>query len=152
MAVHRIVKARHAANAFDGEGARLAGGRWNAPGSAVAYTSQSLALAALETFIHLGDEGLGIRFVSFRIEIPAELAVQEVLRPPKDWRKEPPVRASMALGTAWLRSKNAVALSVPSAILPTERNLLLNPAHPRFHQLRISKPTPLVFDPRMWKA
>jgi RES domain-containing protein len=29
----RIVKARHTANAFDGEGARVEGGRWNSPGT-----------------------------------------------------------------------------------------------------------------------
>ena len=49
MKVWRLCKRRHAA--FDGEGARLAGGRWNRPGGAVVYTSESLALAALE----LGD-------------------------------------------------------------------------------------------------
>src|SRR5262245_29579658 len=50
----RIVKARHAANAFDGEGARLEGGRWNSPGTPTVYTSQSAALAALELLVHLG--------------------------------------------------------------------------------------------------
>ena len=35
----RIVKARHADGAFDGEGARSEGGRWNSPGTPVVYTS-----------------------------------------------------------------------------------------------------------------
>src|SRR3990172_1776005 len=50
----RIVKARHAANAFGGEGARVEGGRWNSPGTPVVYTSQSAALAALELLVLLG--------------------------------------------------------------------------------------------------
>src|SRR5437016_2636134 len=50
----RIVKARHATNAFDREGARLEGGRWNSAGTPVVCTSQSAALAALELLVHLG--------------------------------------------------------------------------------------------------
>src|ERR1700736_5127134 len=49
----RIVKARHAATAFDGEGARLLGGRWNSPGTRMIYTSATGALAALEMLGHL---------------------------------------------------------------------------------------------------
>src|SRR5436305_6165167 len=50
----RIVKAKHAVGAFNGEGARVAGGRWNSPGVAMVYTSESAALAALELLVHLG--------------------------------------------------------------------------------------------------
>ena len=49
----RLVKSRHARAAFDGEGARLYGGRWNSPGTRVAYASDSVALAALEVLAHL---------------------------------------------------------------------------------------------------
>ena len=49
----RLVKARHAAGAFDGEGARLHGGRWNSRGARVVYVSSSRSLAALELLVHL---------------------------------------------------------------------------------------------------
>jgi len=49
----RIVKARHATTAFNGEGARLNGGRWNSPGERVVYASATKSLAALETLVHL---------------------------------------------------------------------------------------------------
>ena len=45
----RLTKARLAAIAFDGEGARVEGGRWNPKGVAVVYLSDHPALAALET-------------------------------------------------------------------------------------------------------
>jgi len=51
----RIVKTRFVQQAFDGEGARLYGGRWNSPGVKMIYTSESLALAALEILAHLGQ-------------------------------------------------------------------------------------------------
>jgi RES domain-containing protein len=42
-------------------------------------------------------------------------------------------------------------LFVPSAIVPGERNLLLNPEHADFHKIRIGARMPFTFDQRMWK-
>jgi RES domain-containing protein len=50
---YRVVKAKYLDSAFDGEGARLYGGRWNNKGVPLVYTSNSLALCSLEIFIHL---------------------------------------------------------------------------------------------------
>lgn len=149
--VYRIVKARHARAAFTGEGARIAGGRWNRPGDTVVYASESLALAAIETFLHLGEEGLHIRFVYFRVEIPADLAIERCRRPPRGWRAEPPHEASMRYGSHWLRRGRTAVLEVPSVIVPSEKNYLLNPRHPDFARIRIGRPAPFVFDPRLWK-
>jgi hypothetical protein len=63
----RIVKERHATTAFSGDGAAQAGGRWNSRGIRVVYASGSLALAALETLVHLNPP-VPFRFVTFRIE------------------------------------------------------------------------------------
>ena len=49
----RIVRARFADSAFDGEGARRYGGRWNSRGTRMVYTAGSQALAALEMLVHL---------------------------------------------------------------------------------------------------
>jgi RES domain-containing protein len=38
---------------------------------------------------------------------------------------------------------------VPSVIVPQERNVLLNPAHPDFRRIRLGAPEPFSFDPRM---
>ena len=148
---YRIVKARHAGTAFSGEGARIAGGRWNLPGDAVVYASASLALAAIETFVHLGDDALHIRFVHFRIEMPDAVAVQRCRRPPPGWRAEPLDEASMRYGSTWRRRARTAVLEVPSAIVPSEKNYLLNPRQPEFRRIRIGRPLPFVFDPRMWK-
>ncbi len=51
----RIVKSRVSTAAFDGEGARLFGGRWNSPGVPAVYASESRALALLEVLVGLGD-------------------------------------------------------------------------------------------------
>lgn len=148
----RIVKRAHAKDAFSGAGARLAGGRWNLPGDALVYASSTLALAAMETFVHLGEEGLGVAFVYFRIDIPDSVVIARCERPPRGWRAEPPGEASMRYGSAWLREGRTALLDVPSAIVQVERNLLLNPRHADFAKLAIARPQPFTFDPRMWKS
>ena len=147
----RLVKAHHARSAFSGEGARVAGGRWNRPGDAVVYTSASLALAAFETFVHLGEDAVHLRFVYFNAEIPDTLAIQRCRKPPPRWRAEPPEEEAMRYGSRWLRGARTAVLEVPSAIVPSERNYLLNPLYPEFRRIRISRAMPFLFDPRMWK-
>lgn len=115
------------------------------------YASDSLALAAIETFVHLGDDALRIRFVYFKIEIPDGLAIQVCRKPPRNWRAEPPGDGSMRYGSRWFRAARSAVLEVPSAIVPSERNYLLNPLHPDFRRIRVSRPMPFVFAPRMWK-
>jgi RES domain-containing protein len=114
------------------------------------YCSSTLALAALETLVHIGLE-TNLKFVSFAVEIPEFVAVEYLKRHPRGWRQEPPIAASMRVGSTWLRNESTVALIVPSVLVPAEWNALLNPAHPDFAKLKISRPKPFSFDPRMWK-
>ena len=51
----------------------------------------------------------------------------------------------------WLESLETAVLGVPSAVIPQETNYLLNPSHPDFVRIRLNKPEPFAFDPRMWK-
>ena len=149
----RIVKKRQAAAAFTGEGARQFGGRWNLRGTAVVYTSSSLALAALELFVHLGKAQTSIDLVCFQISIPAGVRV-EVLpqrRLPADWRVQPVPATTQAIGSRWVSTCASAVLQVPSVLIPSEFNLVLNPAHPDFSKLRITGPKPFGFDDRMWK-
>lgn len=60
----RLVQADYAAHAFDGEGARLYGGRWNSPGQCAVYTAGSLALAALEVLVHLKSRVTLSRYIA----------------------------------------------------------------------------------------
>ena len=147
----RIVKRRHAKQAFDGEGARLAGGRWNSPGQRAVYLSSTLSLAAKETFVHLADDVAGLDYVYFEVEIPAGLPIARLGVKPKGWRNEPPIGASMRVGDRWLKAGTSALLEVPSAIIPTETNLILNPMHPDVNKLRIAAARTFHFDPRMWK-
>jgi len=93
---------------------------------------------------------LHIRFVHFRIEIPDAVAVQRCRRPPAGGSAEPPDEASMRYGSRWLQQRRSVVLEVPSAVVPSEMNYLLNPSHADFRRIRLGRPLPFVVDPRMW--
>lgn len=148
---YRMVKRRHVKTAFDGEGARIAGGRWNSPGHRAVYLSSTLSLAALEIFVHLGVDAASLDFVYFAVEIPANVRTLKLQRRPRGWQDEPPSLASMQVGDSWLRLSETALLEVPSAIVPAENNFLLNPSHRDFAKLRISPMRAFQFDPRMWK-
>ncbi|MET0263432.1 MAG: RES family NAD+ phosphorylase [Rariglobus sp.] len=148
--VWRLVKERHAENAFDGEGARLYGGRWNSPGHRVIYTSGSLALAALETLVHL-DAALPLpRFLAFSVQVAPEDIVAAQLPATYSFKGSlPDLGETRRLGDEWLAAGDHLALSVPSAIVPQESNLLLNPLHPRFSSLLIAAPVAFAVDGRL---
>jgi RES domain-containing protein len=57
----------------------------------------------------------------------------------------------MRYGSRWFRAARTAVLEVPSAIVPSEKNYLLNPLHSDFRRIRVGRARPFVFDPRMWK-
>jgi RES domain-containing protein len=144
----RIDKPRR--NAFSGEGAKRFGGRWNSPGVAVVYLSEHQSLAALEIFVHLQPLVPQDKYLAYFVEWDeAEMEELSAKKLPLDWRASPPGPATMQLGDQWVREARFVVLAVPSAVVPAERNFLLNPAHPKFRQLRLHKPVEFAFDNRL---
>ncbi|MCH7226796.1 RES family NAD+ phosphorylase [Haloferula sp. A504] len=145
---YRLVQARWAQDAMSGEGARLAGGRWNPPGLPAVYLAGSRSLAALEIVVHAPREVLSLDWRIFEVEVPDD-AIEEPERLPKHWAALPSSPAARRFGGAWLRESRALALRVPSAIVPQESVLLLNPGHAGIDRIRVSKPEDFRFDSRI---
>lgn len=149
----RIVKAKHEARAFDGEGARLAGGRWNSPGMAMIYTAQSAALAALEMLVHLNSSTLLSSYVLIPCSFPENVVLRlDRNRLPARWRAHPAVPQLQLLGDAWLKNGLSAVLEVPSVIIGSESNYLLNPVHPDFASIDVGPAQPFDFDARLMKS
>jgi RES domain-containing protein len=145
----RIVKKSHASTAFDGEGAWRYGGRWNSPGTRVVYCSANLSLAALETLVHLNPP---VAFKSVAMELEFDDSLVETIcakNLPPDWTEEPPACSTMRVGDLWAKEGRSAVLKVPSAIIPSESNYLLNPAHRDFQKITIREPVAFSFDPRL---
>ena len=146
----RIVKRRYLGRAFDGDGARRYGGRWNSPGRVAVYVSETRALATLEVLAGLQSAAPIPAYVLVGVEFPEEL-VMEVERSKlrKNWDASPPTSISKVVGDAWLDGAESVVLRVPSVVVSNEFNFLINPSHPDFRHIRIGEPEPLLFDPRL---
>jgi len=152
MRLWRICRKPYAAAAASGEGARLYGGRWNSRGVRIVYTSTSLALAAIETFVNLEPNLQPSDLVSIAGEIPdaiktGKVALKEL---PPNWNASRD-EALRAVGDDWVRRVETVALLVPSAAILGEWNILLNPGHPDFASIKFQPPQPFTFDVRMFR-
>lgn len=148
----RIVPEEFAATAFDGEGARLFGGRWNSAGMPMVYAAEHLSLAVLEVRVHLERTSLKKRYqcISFDFDDRLMMTVPQGALP-EHWQQEPPPPSLQAVGDHWLSSMGSVVLAVPSVIIPAEHNLLINPRHPDFKRMKIGQPEPFGFDYRLFQ-
>ncbi len=150
LVVWRIVKKKHARNAFNGEGARLYGGRWNRPGTPMVYTAESQALALLELLVHLEFAELLDHYALLRATFDSGL-ISDIDRQllPRNWRADPAPARLQQVGDAWAAAASSVALRVPSTLLPDENVVLLNPRHPEFRRITVAEPQRFRLDPRL---
>lgn len=144
---YRIALSRYASRAFLGEGARKVGGRWNPRGIPAVYASATLSLAALELLAHLNSVDDAPELVSFRIEFDSKLVTEVTL--PESWRKLG-LNSTRALGRSWFADGKSPILKVPSFVIPSESNFVLNPAHPAFSKIAIGPQEPFQLDPRLY--
>lgn len=151
MRLWRLTRPNYAPG-LDGLGARKEGGRWNSPGKAAVYCGGSLALCVLEVFVHLPPPMRSRdklpRLIAVELEVPDDLLMSRV-----DWSQiadpEPEAQAYRNIGDEWLTEGRTLVLSVPSLVVPQERNAVLNPEHPEMAKVQILSQQPFIFDGRM---
>ena len=149
MIVYRLTKVKYAPTAFRGSRGR---GRWHEQGIPMVYAADQPATALLETLVHAGRADLiTADYVLFEIELDedADLLRLPDSELPPDWRDWPWPASTQEIGTFWHENRNSVALSVPSAVIPMHRNVLLNIQHPRFTDLTINGPNLFPIDTRL---
>jgi RES domain-containing protein len=144
----RLCRPAHAG--FDGAGGLLREGRWHERGHRVVYAADSEALAALEILVHLSSLGQFPEHVCIKASIPESfvLDIRDFDRLGSDWNRRDPGE-TRAIGTRWLLDGSSAVMKVPSMVVPRESNFMLNPAHPRFHEIELSKPFAFEFDIRL---
>lgn len=152
--IARISRRRYAetvAVAYDGSGAARYGGRWNSRDVRIAYASATLSLAALELRVHVSLATLANDYVAAYADIPDD-AVIELSTLPDGWDAEYPPAAVQAIGDTFARDRTALALTVPSVLIPNEKNYLINPSHPDAKRIRFAaKLEPFVFALRLFE-
>lgn len=130
----------YAADDLSGKGAETTGGRWNRKGSALLYCSSTIALACLETLVHLsGSDPLPLNRHLVTIAIPPSVWRERAVLEPTEhlgWDAEPPGIVSIGWGNDWACSVKSLIAEVPSIIVPEESNILINPRHRDAKRLR----------------
>jgi len=150
MIVFRLTRARYARD-LSGRAAELAGGRWNSKGTALLYTSCSRSLCLLELAVHLPLNGVPIDYRLVSIEIPDDSVEQlDKRRLNAQWKAIPFTTATMLVGDQFVRSNRNLALQVPSAIVPDEFNVLINPVHAETGRIKVIEELPFDFDERLF--
>ena len=148
----RIVQRKYVDDAFSGEGSAKYGGRWNHKRTAVVYASQSESLAQLEILVRTSRPKDLALYVLIEAQIPEDLI--ETLghnELPEDWRQTPEPNSTRDIGAKWAAERRRLVLAVPSVVVPSELNYLLNPTHPDFSKIKIGKPKAIDWDPRLMK-
>lgn len=147
-----MVAPQWADTAFDGEGARRAGGRWNSKGVRVVYLASSLALAALELLAHIDYERALKEHIAIPIDFDEALLLSvELAVLPESWGTPSGLAYTQALGDAWVERGASALLAVPSRVVPVERTYLFNPKHPNAEKVSVGQPQPFRYDPRVLK-
>jgi len=152
--VYRVLRRAYERSPFSGEGAYLYGGRWSNPGTRLAYTSEHQSLAMLEYFVHLDPDDPPDDLILATVEIPNELPRQHIETDdlPSNWRESPAPPELARIGDAFVQQSECCLLVVPSVLVKTEKNWLLNPQHPDFQKIIVGGVESLTYDPRMFGA
>lgn len=146
----RLVHPAYADRTLLGEGARLHGGRWNEPGTRVVYLSEHLSLATLEVLVHARVWAPVRRLTALRVEYdPDSTEIVDRRELPQTWWQSPAPPELASLGSRWARERHSLSLVVPSAVVPQEHNILLNPDHPAFHSVRVVERFLFALDSRL---
>ncbi len=117
------------------------------------YTSSSIALASLEYLVHNFHllSTAEICLAKIKIDTPSSIFDYPTTKLPSDWSlmlKEQ--YATQQIGKEFYMNGVDYILKVPSAVVPGEFNLLLNPYHPHHAKTKIVDVIdPFVFDRRL---
>lgn len=149
MRVWRLTRRIYLSEALAGNGAARVGSRWNSIGVKIGYTSTARSLAVLEMLTHVTRDTVPDGLVLAPVEVPDHL-VETASGLPADWNHLPYSRGARRYGDNWVRSGSSAALLVPSVVVPAESNLLINPLHPGFSQVRVLDAENFSFDPRLF--
>jgi RES domain-containing protein len=138
------------ARQLTGEGAKLHGGRWNNIGQPCIYASGAKSLCVLEyaANVSIDEMNPNLSFTAYEITDDS-WAVFTLKDLPAGWQNVPSPAEVKEWGTRQLQKH--LALRLPSVIVPSEYNFLLNPLHPDFRNVRIVEVEPFTFDRRIKK-
>ncbi|MDD1779664.1 RES family NAD+ phosphorylase [Enterovibrio sp. ZSDZ35] len=137
---------------LSGMGGMFASGRWHQKGQPILYTAGSRSLAALERFVHESPVQMP-PLVMMTIYIPDDIAIKRVSESelPNGWDAVPDADVSRQFGSMWLQEQQTPVIQLPSAIIASEYNFLINPIHPESQKVKVIDQRDFYYDGRLKK-
>lgn len=150
MLVYRLSSRKYAGD-LSGRGAAIFGGRWNKKGTPVLYTGESVDIALLETVVNTPPM-LVPELDLLTLEIPDSVTILKVEALPSNWKNYPAPAVLAEIGQNWVDQAETLALKVPSSVISTSWNFILNCNHPEYRdKVVIRKREAFEFDTRLLK-
>ncbi len=149
MRLWRLASPRFA-EAPDGEGARQFGGRWNSAGIPVIYSSVNVSTALLEMLVHVDPDYFPDDYRLVELYAPDDVSATtiELKEFPAEWRDDLDQAWFKMTGDEWLEGQSTLLMLVPSVIVPSESNALINPRHADHSHVEVRSVTPFPIDRR----
>ncbi len=148
MLVYRLAKKQYSRD-LSGAGASQFGGRWNKRGTPVIYAGESLEISLLELLVHVPPMMVP-QLDAVTIKIPDD-SISEITpkQLPRNWQDYPAPSLLAEIGYKWVHANKSLALKVPSSVISSSCNLVLNCNHRDFRKVKILKCEEFRFDPRL---
>lgn len=151
MMVYRLSRGKYKYD-LSGKGAEMAGGRWNSKGVDMLYTSESIALCAVEIAVHMPLGIVPADYYLIKIQLPDEVAMKEhpLENLPADWNSFPHASMTQEIGDTFVMENEYLIMKVPSATVQGTFNYLINPRHKNFAKVTLIDAVPFAFDKRLF--
>jgi RES domain-containing protein len=150
MKVYRITGKKYASDIY-GSWAAMFGGRWNRKGSPVLYTGETIEIALLELIVHTSPAivpDLELLTIAIPDDSISEIEIKDL---PDNWTNYPAPSIFAEIAQEWIASNKSIALKVPSCVIHSSRNYILNCRHPEYHQVKVIEQVDFHFDRRLTK-
>lgn len=148
MIVYRIAHVKYIDDK-EGIGAKLFGGRWNEINTPCLYTSQHVSLAFLEKFVHAKAKEQMTDMILLEIELPDESEIilnVDDKKLTQNWEED--IHYTQWIGSQFLEDHSILAFSVPSVLVPFERNYVINTRSSFFKEVNFKRRFNLAADLR----
>lgn len=138
---------------MSGKGAAMHGARWNSPGTELIYTAENRSLAMAEIAVHMSMATLPQDYMMLSIEVPDSLSLQTmtVNDLPENWKMFPHPLTTQKVGDEFVIANRCCLLKIPSAVTQGDFNILINPHHPEFAEIKVIQIEKFPFDMRIFK-
>jgi RES domain-containing protein len=148
MLVFRIVGKKHSDD-LTGTGAAMYGGRWNKKGTPVLYAGESKEIALLETIVHIPSM-IVPKLDIVTLDIPDDsITIITVDMLPLNWKSYPAPTILSEIGEQWVNEAKSIALKVPSCIIHSASNIILNCRHSDYSKVKLIEKRNFEFDSRL---